>query len=365
MPMLRRALITLAICLFGAFGGFLASFTPLPLPWLLGSLLSCAALAVGAPFLLPIGYDFPQGFRILFIATIGLLIGSQVSPEMFSDPTSFIFSLTAIIAFVPLAFAVNYIIFRRIGGFDSVTAYYSAAPGGLIESIAMGETEGADLRRLVTQQFLRIIAVLALVPFGLSLWEGHPVGSAAGVGISRSADPTNWPLYLCALAIGITAGKVLRLPAGQLTGALLVSGALSLWGIPVVIPWWLVSISQVVVGASLGIRFAGLSRSMLAQGLWLSLLSVAAMMSLGAVLALILIPLTGQGFEVLLITFAPGGVNEMALIALSLDANPAFVTLHHVFRIIVTVLALSVMKRWLIKPGANTDPDTPSDATKL
>ena len=48
----------------------------------------------------------------------------------------------------------------------------------------------------------------------------------------------------------------------------------------------------------------------------------------------------------LLISFAPGGVTEMALIALSLQANPALVTAHHIYRIILTVIEMSVIARW-------------------
>ena len=46
-------------------------------------------------------------------------------------------------------------------------------------------------------------------------------------------------------------------------------------------------------------------------------------------------------------SFAPGGVTEMSLIALSLSANPAVVTLHHLYRIILTVLGLSFLRKRL------------------
>ena len=343
------ALTTLALCLLGGVGGWLASHTPLPLPWLLGSLIACAGLSIGAPNVLPAGYSFPQPVRLAFIATIGLVIGAQVTPDLLRAPATLALSFLAVAVFVALAFAINYLIFRRVGGYDRPTAFYSASPGGLIESITLGEAAGADTRRLVIQQFLRIIAVIALVPLGLSLWEGHPVGSAAGMGLSDPGMSVNWPLLAAALAGGIALGKLLRFPAWQLTGALLVSALLSLWGNPLAVPGWLISLAQMVVGTSLGMRFAGLSRSMLLRGLWLSGLTVSAMLLIGAGLALVLVPLTGQDFQVLLITFAPGGVNEMALVALSLEANPAFVTLHHVFRITVTVLSLGLMKRWFAR----------------
>ena len=54
-----------------------------------------------------------------------------------------------------------------------------------------------------------------------------------------------------------------------------------------------------------------------------------------------------EPLDVLLISFAPGGVTEMSLVALSLQANPAFVTLHHIFRILMTVVELSLAARLL------------------
>jgi uncharacterized protein len=60
----------------------------------------------------------------------------------------------------------------------------------------------------------------------------------------------------------------------------------------------------------------------------------------------------------LLISFSPGGVTEMALIALSLNANPAVVTLHHLYRIILTVVMLGVAKRrqWFPNPADQQGP---------
>ena len=51
-----------------------------------------------------------------------------------------------------------------------------------------------------------------------------------------------------------------------------------------------------------------------------------------------------QDLEVLLICFAAGGVTEMSLIALSLSANPIYVTSHHIARIILTVFLIGSLK---------------------
>jgi uncharacterized membrane protein AbrB (regulator of aidB expression) len=103
----------------------------------------------------------------------------------------------------------------------------------------------------------------------------------------------------------------------------------------------------VVIGGSLGMRFAGLKRDALLRASGLSVLSVSMMLGLGLICALILVPVTGLSVDVLMISFAPGGVTEMALIALSLHANPAIVTLHHIYRIILTVVEMTAVVRFL------------------
>jgi uncharacterized membrane protein AbrB (regulator of aidB expression) len=109
----------------------------------------------------------------------------------------------------------------------------------------------------------------------------------------------------------------------------------------------MLSASQIVIGTTLGTRFVGIRPAMLWRGAWLAVLSVGTMLLVGTAMALVLVPLTGEHFDVLLISFAPGGVTEMALIALSLNANPAFVTLHHIYRIVLTVLVIGrVAKRF-------------------
>lgn len=368
MPLPRLVLITGMICILGGLGGQAAAIIHTPLPYLLGSLFATAVLSIGFPRLVPVDYGFPQRFRILFIALIGMLIGAQVTPALLGALPRMALSMGAVVVFVVLAQVVNYVIFRRIGGYDRPTAFFSASPGGLIESIALGEAAGANVTLLVTQQFLRIIAVIGLVPLALSIWHGYPVGSAAGQVLSGPAAPlSQLPLLVLAAAAGAALGRLLRLPAWQLTGALLLAAMLSLSGHALAVPPWLVKLAQVVVGASLGMRFVGLDRSLLLRGLGLAIISVSAMLLIGGALAALILPFTDQTFEVLLITFAPGGVNEMALVALSLHANPAFVTLHHIFRITITVIGLGLMSRHLRGGGGSSsgggDGDDADDRT--
>ena len=73
---------------------------------------------------------------------------------------------------------------------------------------------------------------------------------------------------------------------------------------------------------------------------------VRGLLLIGAAMVGLLVRLIDVPFQVLFISFAPGGVTETALIALSLNANPVYVTTLHVFRIAVTVIISSLSLRW-------------------
>lgn len=349
-PTLTRAFIltTIIVLATGAAGGLLASYTLLPLPYMLGSLIATAMLSSVTGHRFPAGYKFPQSIRLIFLAVIGVMIGAQVTPGMVAMLPSLAVSFAALTLFVAMAHAGNYVIFRRLGGYDRPTAFYSGTPGGLMESIAMGEEAGANLAILTMQQFLRIVLVITILPIGLSLWLGASVGSAGGMTLARpDVDLALLPVVIAVGALGLGIGKWLHLPAGQLTGPLFVAAAVSLTGIvPLDMPQWLINEAQIVIGASLGMRFGGLQGRALARGIGLGLISVCLMMAIALVLVVIVHDITGAPFDMLLISFAPGGVTEMALIALSLQANPALVTAHHIYRIILTVIEMSVIARW-------------------
>lgn len=344
---MQRAVATLLLIVISAVAGLAARAGGLPLPFLLGPLLISGLIATSLPHRLPAHYSFPGWLRVGFIAVIGLMIGARVTPDLFAGPLRLIVSMAALTVFVILAHSCNYLIFRHIGRYDPRTAFYSATPGGLYESIAMGEEAGADMPRLLLQQFLRIIVVVTALPVGLSLWTGAPVGSAAGVTMARDIVPWLMLPELClAGAAGFVLGRLLRLPAWQLIGPMAVAAILSLTGLaPLSVPQWLVDAAQIVVGTALGLRFTGLGRGLILRGVGLALISVGGMLGLAAGMAWALMGVHDETFDVLLISFAPGGVTEMALIALSLHANPALVTLHHVYRIMITVVMLIVTRR--------------------
>lgn len=327
--------ITLAI---GAVGGVLAAAAHLPLGYLLGSLVSVGVIATVGWHPLGHAITLPARLRFSFVPVIGVAIGGAFTPQVAGQALDWGPSLLALCLFVPLAHAVGYAIFRR-GGLAPREAFFGAVPGGLIESVQLGEEAGADVRLLTVLQFLRLIGTIVAIPLLFWAMTGHAVGSAAGATMAGGAVGLQDAVVLALGGLaGVAMARALRLPGwiitGPLTASALMHGFDIVQGVP---PGWLVALTQVVLGTGLGARFAGTETRILRQAAALALVNGAAALLLALGFALTLHALVGEPVAAVFLAFAPGGLAEMSLIALSLKLSAIYVTAHHVLRIVLAV----------------------------
>ncbi|MEM7301630.1 MAG: AbrB family transcriptional regulator [Pseudomonadota bacterium] len=340
-------MITGFLFLIGTVGAAIAWFINLPMPWLIGSLVAAAFFAVRFKQKLPASYQFPQSLRLCFIAVIGIIIGSTFTTDVASTVFKLWPSLIAVLLYVGTAHAIGYQIFRRVGKYNPVNSLFAAMPGGLVEAVLLGEKAGGDVQLLTLQHFVRVILVVIVVPFLFLIFAGELVGSAGGESFERG----EWNAYdFVAMAIigavGLIFGKIVRLPAWHLMGPLLASGAFHAASIAEVnSPHWFINLAQLVLGVALGSRFSNMNMSLFFGALKLCVISLSINIGLAALFALALHQIVPTAFDVLFVSFAPGGVTEMSLIALSLGIAPLIVALHHLLRIFATVMLTAYLER--------------------
>lgn len=343
--------LTLAV---GAVGGLVGQALGLPLGLLLGALVAVGTCAATDVRLAGHGVHLPQPLRFFFVPVIGVSIGGAFTPAVLAQMPGWWPSLLALCVYVPVAHLAGYWIYRR-GGLPPATAWFGATPGGLIDSVVLGEAAGADGQMLVLLQFLRLILTVVAVPVGFMILTGEAVGSSGGARIGSGDALLRGDLALLAVAAvaGYFLGKWLRFPAAIMTGPIALSAAFHLagWteGVP---PDWMVAVTQVVVGSALGARFVGLPRGALGRAARLAGANVAVALMLAFGFAWIVplmveVPVTGA-----FLAFAPGGLAEMSLVALSLQVSVVFVTAHHVLRIVLSVLLAQVL--WERIPALRT-----------
>lgn len=324
----------------GTAGGFVAKAIGLPIPFLVGSLIAVGGFSIAVVAAGRAALPFPQRFRMRFVAVIGVMIGATFSPETLSVLPALWPSLSAMALYVLVGSGIGYVIFRRIGGYDPVTALYGAMPGGLIEATALGEQAGGDVRILSVQHFIRIVLVVMTVPLLFLAWSGHSVGSSAGQAFSSEPAAIADILLIAAIAIvGSTLAPYVRLPAAHMMGPLLLSVVLHSTGVvDIISPTWLLNLAQLIVGTGLGAMFGGSTLNQIVRAVGVGALCVGSLLVLALAFAFALTTVTPISTEALFISFAPGGVSEMGLIALSLGVSPVLVATHHLCRIVFTVL---------------------------
>lgn len=334
----------------GAIGGWLASLIGLPLAWMIGALVftTIAALA-GAPM------HSSQKVRQPLVAIIGVLLGAQFTPEMAARIPEWWATVVAILAYIGLCTAILYGYFRRLLGHDPVTAYCAATPGGLNEMVMVAQDMGGDDRTVALVHASRVLVTVLVIPFGfvvLGLYDQSsrpPLGAAFGdITLDEAAILTAGGI------VGFFGARALRIPAAALTGPMVVSALLHLVGASTISPpGSLVAAAQVVVGASLGARFAGVPLGRVVRTILHSFGSTAVMIMVTVLLAVGAAPFVDASIPALVLALSPGGLAEMSLIALALGIEAAFVAGHHIIRISMIVIVMPLVFRRFFRASAS------------
>lgn len=333
---LHRAALALSV---GAIGAGVALWLNLPLAMLIGPLLATMIGAVTG-----MNLAVPHPLRQAAIVVVAVSLSSKFTPDLLGHMALWPISLLAVLPFIILAAWPVHGYYRRVAGFDPATALLSAIPGGLQTMIMAGPELGGDERRIIMAQVLRLmLSVLAV-----SLVLGTAIGlSRSQMAMFRVDTAIHWPA-LAGIVILAYAGFLLaqrfRVPAAQFMGVMPVLAPLYLGGwVEQDIPGPVMALCLWIVGASLGSRFSGIKLREMARFSGHSVVSVLIMLAVCLLFTVVL----GVGLDLpmisVLLAFAPGGIVEMSLIALALDVDAGYVSVHHLLRIGLCTLSLPVV----------------------
>ena len=333
----------------GAVGGWIATRLNVPLPWMIGAMVATTILAVAG---VPLTLSAP--LRVPMSMVIGVMLGSSFTPAMAAQIPLWWPSVLGMLAYCIVVTLVLIVYFRRLG-YDRPTAFCAATPGGLNEMTQVSEALGGDHRAVAMIHAARILIVVIAIPIGFVLFGGFdPSGRAAvpaGSGSWASYSVREVALLVGCALVGGFGAKACRIPAGWVTGPMVLSGVVHVLGWShTAPPALLVNVAQLVIGAFIGARFAGVAvRTILIQ-LRDSFGAVLFMIAIGLACAYALKPISPAGFGGLVLAFAPGGLTEMSLVAFAMGIEAAFVAAHHFLRIAMVVIVSPMIFRRLLRP---------------
>jgi membrane AbrB-like protein len=326
----------------------------LPAALLLGPML--AAIVVGAA---EASIRVPAYPFIAAQGIIGCLIGHSIPltvvKEVIQDWPIFLAGACSVIAASSL---LGWLLARwRI--LPGTTAIWGTSPGASTPMILMSEAYGGDIRLVAVMQYLRIVCVIMVAALVAKLWAPQAGQAVAPVVWFPS---TSW--LACVLTVTLAGGGAiaaarLRIPAGPLLLPLAVSMLLqeSRW-LQIELPPWVLAVSYAVVGWSIGLRF---TRPILMHALRALPAILAATFALIAIcggFAGVLVIAAGVDPLTAYLATSPGGVDSIAIIAATSNADLRFIMAMQTARLILVLLTSPHIARFIAKK-ANTSTQGP------
>ena len=349
LPTRTKTLQFLETLAIGTVGGVLFLVTGLP-----GGLISGAMLAVAAAAMTGRSMAVPAHLTQAVLVMLGIMLGSLMSRQLLQHISAYplTIGLLALATFCVTFGSSLYL--QRLHGWDRTSAFLAASPGALSQIALLAIEKGADMPAIAVVQTLRVIILTAALPLIL-VATGLTSASAPALTTTIAS-----PLGLVGLiGASVAVSLVLRMakfPASWLFGAMIGSSVLHGTGlIDGGLPPIVRGIALVGIGTLIGSRFSRMKTSTLLRHLAAGLGSFAIASLITAVFVALVALTTHVRFADVLVAFAPGAMDAMLALALTLHIDPIFVGAHHLSRFIFVTIATPGIVHLFGRPQEDVD----------
>ncbi len=279
-------------------------------------------------------------------AAIGCSLGSGVNGEILELAVQWPLSLCGLVIVMGVILFTSSWILASLFGLSKETAILASSPGALSYSLAIAANGVGDARSIIVIQSFRLLSITTVLPLVLDLLNlEHGGGNAM-------SDPNitfvgTAGVYFLTLVVGFVMSKR-NLPAAYLIGGVLVSGVLHFTGVVTGRPQSVfLAVGFLITGSVIGARFIRIPLVDVRRLLIASFVVVVVSTAIAALFAAMAAKVLGMPFGQLWVSYAPGGVEEMAAMALALGFDSVFVATHHLFRIFLLIFSLPIILRYL------------------
>lgn len=326
------------VLIIAVIGAVLFSVLSLPIPWMLGPLFAVLV----AQFFIKSELRWPTVFRNLGLLLVGVAIGQAFELSLFKNIGPLLFYMFVINIVLMLFCLMLAWLSAKTANIPLKTAVLSSVPGGLSQLVVFAEEEkDTDLAVVTYFHVVRVIAVVMLIPFFVS---GHVV-SGADIGFSG----VWWQLgvLIIAAACVVPIAKKLRFPVPHFLAPIFLIILLKLCTIDVpMMPSSILHIAQLLIGAYIGLLLKPHMVKLPARVLVGGAVNTLLMIGVAYVGSMLIGQMLDLSLATSFLSTAPGGLDQMAILATAVGADVSVVTLFQLFRILFIFLLVLPLLKW-------------------
>lgn len=332
------------VILISAPGALLADFLKIPLAWFLGPMLFTSLAS-----LLGIQLKMPRIILSLILILLGLYIGNYIDKNLFSQIHQWVWTSLIMLIYIILSvlFVSKYL--QKFSKYEKKTSVFSAAPGALGPLLILAEDEKSDLSHVATSHLIRLIIIITIFPFIVnSFYEGKNIEMTKE--IIANQEIINLFILIIVSIILIFFFQKLKVPAALLSGTLVASGFLQITELASYkISNDIIDYCLLILGASVGCRFVNKTFAEIGKNALHSFVATFFLVIFGVLSAYIASLVIDKNFFTLLLSYCPGGIYEVAVIAIFFDLDPEFVSFHHIIRLLMILFIVPIILRFIEK----------------
>jgi membrane AbrB-like protein len=342
----RNVLETLVI---GAAGGLLFLLLHLP-----GGLITGAMIAVGVAAIAGRPLTVPPILTQTVLVLLGISLGSLVSQQLIHNMGAYPLTIALLALATVCSTFGSSLYLQQFHGWDQTSALLAGSPGALSQITILAAERGADVPAIAVVQTMRDIILTAGLPMLLALTgiaPSSPPNAAAAI-----ASPVELAELIAASVAVALLLRLAKFPASWMFGAMIGSSVLHGTGlIEGGLPPWIRGVALVGIGALIGARFARMKAKTLLSHVNAALGSFAVAIVISGVFVAVIALTTQVRVADTIVAFAPGAMDAMLALALTLHIDPIFVGAHHLSRFVFVTITTPGIVHLFGRPQEDVD----------
>ena len=334
----------LLVILISIPSAIIADYFNIPLAWMLGPMLAVSIAALKG-----IKVKMPKLALSSILIILGLHIGNYIDQNLISQMKDWIWTSAIMFIYILLSIFIVSKYLQKFSGYKNKTSIFSAAPGALGPLLILAEYEKSDLSQVATAHLIRLIIIITVFPFFVVNFSPMETIEIEKFNY-MDQNHLNLLILLSTSIILIFIFDKIGVPAALLSGTLVASGILQILQIASYkLPEQSIDFCLLILGASVGCRFADKSLNEVARNTFHSFIATTLLIILGIIAAICSSYFVDTNFLTLLLSFCPGGIYEVAVIAIAFNLDPNFVAFHHIIRLLMILFTVPIILKLIDK----------------